>query len=87
MRKEDAYAPLVEVRPDVHNKHHDEQDTPSRECTQATAEPSLVKQEPNADRPHYLREPVHEVIQRPGTDIEDGAVVVIELYHLSPHQN
>lgn len=42
------YLLLVEVRPDVHDEDHDEQNTPCCEGAYAPADALLVEQEPDA---------------------------------------
>ena len=61
------------------DEDHAEEDEPANEGTEATADVGLVKKQTNRDSANHLREPVHEVVQRPSTDVEDGAVEVVEL--------
>ena len=70
---------MVEVRPDVDDEDHEEEDEPAREGAEAACEAALVEEEADRDGPDDLREPVDEVVERASADVEQRAVVVVEL--------
>ena len=69
---------LVEVRPDVDDEDQDEEREPASVGTDAPADAALIEEETHEDGTDHLGEPVDEIVQRPGTDVEDRAVVVVE---------
>lgn len=76
--KRPASAPLVEVGPGVHDKDHGQEDDPGGEGARAPWEGDPVEEESNQDRSEDLREPVHQIVQRARTDVEERIVVLVE---------
>ena len=69
---------LVEVSPDVDDEDQGEKDDPTGESTGAAGEGVSVKEETDEERPKDLREPVEEIVEGAGTDVEQSVVVSIE---------
>ena len=65
------------------DEDQDEEREPASVGTDAPADAALVEEETHEDGTDHLGEPVDEVVQRPGTDVEDRAVVVVEFCRAS----
>ena len=71
-------APLIKVGPNMNNKDHDKQYGPTGKGAYATGKSFRVKNYSDDNRSCNLGEPVNQVIQRSGPDIENRIVVVVE---------
>ena len=69
---------LVEERPDVDDKDHNEQNAPAGEGTQTPTETPLVKHEPDTNGADYLSEPIDKVVERARPDIEQSTVEIVK---------
>lgn len=70
---------LVEVCPYVDNPDEGEEHNPTCGRTYTPTDAGVVKEQTNGDGADDLGEPVHEVVKCTGTNVKQGAVVVIEL--------
>jgi hypothetical protein len=79
-------SPLVEVSPNVYDEYHREDDSPSKKGTNSSAVPFLVKDKiADEERTKDLSRPVHEIVQSPSTNCEDGCVVIVEFCVIHKH--
>ena len=72
-------SPLVEVSPNVYDEYHHEDDNPSNKGANSSPVPFLVEDDvADEERTKDLSRPVHEIVQSPSTNCEDGSVVIVE---------
>lgn len=75
-----CYLPLIEERPDVDDEDHDHEDDPTSKRAHAPTQKFLIEEETHRERSDDLSYPIDNIIKRSRTDVEQGAVVVVELY-------
>ncbi len=72
-------ATLVEISPDVDNKDHEEEDSPSCIGADMTIDEFLIE-ETDEKKLDDFEEPVVDVVQAMGMDVEDGTVEAAEFW-------
>lgn len=73
-----VYSPLIKIRPHMDHEHHKHQHTPPTKRPDPSADPLLIEQKSDTDRPYDLREPIDKVVQRASADVEYRRVEVVE---------
>jgi len=62
----------------VDEKDEDKEDSPAREGADPAGEAPLIKEKPDGERANDLGDPVDDVVQGTGTDVEKGTIVVVK---------